>query len=48
MLRVMGEYKPKIEVQFPETTFALKGSSVKLETLTSESKIFLILLKFGS
>ncbi|NXD05913.1 CNTN6 protein, partial [Nothocercus nigrocapillus] len=28
---VMGEYEPKIEVRFPETTFALKGSSVKLE-----------------
>uniref|UniRef100_A0A8B9GMG1 Contactin 6 n=1 Tax=Amazona collaria TaxID=241587 RepID=A0A8B9GMG1_9PSIT len=28
---VMGEYKPKIEVHFPETTYAEKGSSVKLE-----------------
>ncbi|XP_068264513.1 contactin-6 [Nyctibius grandis] len=28
---VMGEYEPKIEVRFPETTYAAKGSSVKLE-----------------
>ncbi|XP_061474556.1 contactin-6-like [Rhineura floridana] len=28
---VMGEYEPKIEVYFPETTQARKGSSVKLE-----------------
>nr|XP_028573312.1 contactin-6-like [Podarcis muralis] len=28
---VMGEYEPKIEVRFPETTLAAKGSSVKLE-----------------
>ncbi|XP_062977772.1 contactin-6-like [Elgaria multicarinata webbii] len=28
---VMGEYEPKIEVRFPETTQAAKGSSVKLE-----------------
>ncbi|KAF7648648.1 hypothetical protein LDENG_00153420, partial [Lucifuga dentata] len=28
---VMGEYEPKIEVQFPETLFFSKGSSVKLE-----------------
>ncbi|KAF1501895.1 Contactin-6, partial [Eudyptula minor novaehollandiae] len=28
---VMGEYEPKIEVRFPETTYAVKGSSVKLE-----------------
>ncbi|NXJ62152.1 CNTN6 protein, partial [Rostratula benghalensis] len=28
---VMGEYEPKIEVRFPETTHAAKGSSVKLE-----------------
>ncbi|NXX06335.1 CNTN6 protein, partial [Larus smithsonianus] len=28
---VMGEYEPKIEVHFPETTYAAKGSSVKLE-----------------
>ncbi|NXR14642.1 CNTN6 protein, partial [Semnornis frantzii] len=28
---VMGEYEPKIEVRFPEATYAEKGSSVKLE-----------------
>uniref|UniRef100_A0AAY4DC77 Contactin-2 n=1 Tax=Denticeps clupeoides TaxID=299321 RepID=A0AAY4DC77_9TELE len=28
---VMGEYEPKIEVQFPETVHVAKGSSVKLE-----------------
>uniref|UniRef100_A0A8D2LZR0 Contactin 6 n=1 Tax=Varanus komodoensis TaxID=61221 RepID=A0A8D2LZR0_VARKO len=28
---VMGEYEPKIEVCFPETTLAAKGSLVKLE-----------------
>ncbi|XP_075997483.1 contactin-4 [Genypterus blacodes] len=28
---VMGEYEPKIEVQFPETIRVSKGSSVKLE-----------------
>ncbi|XP_063141487.1 contactin-4 isoform X4 [Rattus norvegicus] len=28
---VMGEYEPKIEVQFPETVPAEKGSTVKLE-----------------
>ncbi|XP_051483767.1 contactin-6 isoform X3 [Apus apus] len=28
---VMGEYEPKIEVRFPETTYAQKGSSVRLE-----------------
>ncbi|XP_032555355.1 contactin-6-like isoform X2 [Chiroxiphia lanceolata] len=28
---VMGEYEPKIEVRFPETTYAAKGSSVRLE-----------------
>ncbi|XP_027556672.1 contactin-6 isoform X2 [Neopelma chrysocephalum] len=28
---VMGEYEPKIEVRFPETTHAAKGSSVRLE-----------------
>ncbi|GCC24445.1 hypothetical protein chiPu_0002846 [Chiloscyllium punctatum] len=28
---VMGEYEPKIEVRFPETVFAAKGSTVKLE-----------------
>ncbi|XP_072203185.1 contactin-6 isoform X4 [Excalfactoria chinensis] len=28
---VMGEYEPKIEARFPETTYAAKGSSVKLE-----------------
>ncbi|NXP24238.1 CNTN6 protein, partial [Scytalopus superciliaris] len=28
---VMGEYEPKIEVHFPETTYAAKGSSVRLE-----------------
>ncbi|NXD63032.1 CNTN6 protein, partial [Eolophus roseicapillus] len=28
---VMGEYEPKIEVRFPETAYAAKGSSVKLE-----------------
>ncbi|XP_015730842.1 contactin-6 isoform X5 [Coturnix japonica] len=27
----MGEYEPKIEALFPETTYAAKGSSVKLE-----------------
>ncbi|XP_064422350.1 contactin-4 isoform X1 [Latimeria chalumnae] len=27
----MGEYEPKIEVQFPETVSAAKGSTVKLE-----------------
>uniref|UniRef100_A0A8C0VGC0 Contactin 6 n=1 Tax=Cyanistes caeruleus TaxID=156563 RepID=A0A8C0VGC0_CYACU len=27
----MGEYEPKIEVRFPETTYAAKGSSVRLE-----------------
>ncbi|CAH7173454.1 Cntn3 [Phodopus roborovskii] len=28
---IMGEYEPKIEVQFPETLPAAKGSTVKLE-----------------
>ncbi|RMB99035.1 hypothetical protein DUI87_24581 [Hirundo rustica rustica] len=28
---VMGEYEPKIEVRFPETTYAAEGSSVRLE-----------------
>uniref|UniRef100_A0A8C0FG53 Contactin 6 n=1 Tax=Bubo bubo TaxID=30461 RepID=A0A8C0FG53_BUBBB len=28
---VMGEYEPKIEVRFPETIYAAKSSSVKLE-----------------
>ncbi|NXF93426.1 CNTN6 protein, partial [Eubucco bourcierii] len=28
---VMGEYEPKIEVRFPEATYAAKGSTVKLE-----------------
>ncbi|XP_067094402.1 contactin-4 [Osmerus mordax] len=28
---IMGEYEPKIEVQFPETLHVTKGSSVKLE-----------------
>ena len=28
---VMGEYEPKIEVQFPESLHIPKGSSVKLE-----------------
>lgn len=28
---IMGEYEPKIEVQFPETVPAAKGSSVRLE-----------------
>ncbi|XP_017682535.1 PREDICTED: contactin-6 isoform X1 [Lepidothrix coronata] len=28
---VMGEYEPKIEVRFPETTYVAKGSSVRLE-----------------
>ncbi|XP_027750016.1 contactin-6-like isoform X3 [Empidonax traillii] len=28
---VMGEYEPKIEVRFPETTHAAKGSAVRLE-----------------
>ncbi|XP_069499634.1 contactin-3-like [Ambystoma mexicanum] len=28
---IMGEYEPKIEVQFPETVPAAKGSTVKLE-----------------
>ncbi|NXE67441.1 CNTN6 protein, partial [Calcarius ornatus] len=28
---VMGEYEPKIEVRFPETTYAAKGSSARLE-----------------
>uniref|UniRef100_U3KGC1 Contactin 6 n=1 Tax=Ficedula albicollis TaxID=59894 RepID=U3KGC1_FICAL len=28
---VMGEYEPKIEVRFPERTYAAKGSSVRLE-----------------
>lgn len=28
---VMGEYEPKIEVQFPDTLNVSKGSSVKLE-----------------
>ncbi|XP_060095551.1 contactin-6-like isoform X2 [Heteronotia binoei] len=28
---VMGEYEPKIEVRFPETTYAAKGSPVQLE-----------------
>ncbi|NWR19856.1 CNTN3 protein, partial [Emberiza fucata] len=31
VLCVMGEYEPKIEVQFPETLAAAKGSTVKLE-----------------
>uniref|UniRef100_A0A8D0ENI2 Contactin 6 n=1 Tax=Strix occidentalis caurina TaxID=311401 RepID=A0A8D0ENI2_STROC len=28
---VMGEYEPKIEVRFPETIYAAKSSSIKLE-----------------
>lgn len=28
---VMGEYEPKIEVQFPETLPSAKGSTVRLE-----------------
>jgi len=28
---VMGEYAPKIEVQFPETVPSAKGTAVKLE-----------------
>lgn len=28
---VMGEYEPKIEVQFPEVVHVAKGSTVKLE-----------------
>ncbi|NXG14555.1 CNTN6 protein, partial [Grallaria varia] len=28
---VMGEYEPKIEVHFPETTYAAEGSAVRLE-----------------
>lgn len=28
---VMGEYEPKIEVQFPEFVHVAKGSTVKLE-----------------
>lgn len=28
---VMGEYEPKIEVQFPEIVPVAKGSTVKLE-----------------
>ncbi|NXU64105.1 CNTN4 protein, partial [Horornis vulcanius] len=28
---VMGEYEPKIEVQFPETVPSAKGTTVKLE-----------------
>lgn len=28
---VMGEYEPKIEVQFPETVPAERGTTVKLE-----------------
>lgn len=28
---VMGEYEPKIEVQFPETVSSAKGTTVKLE-----------------
>lgn len=28
---VMGEYEPKIEVQFPDTLHVSKGSSVRLE-----------------
>lgn len=28
---VMGEYEPKIEVQFPEIVHVAKGSTVKLE-----------------
>ncbi|XP_069793097.1 contactin-4-like isoform X3 [Narcine bancroftii] len=28
---VMGEYEPKIEVRFPDSVFAAKGSTVKLE-----------------
>lgn len=27
----MGEYEPKIEVRFPDTVYAAKGSSVRLE-----------------
>ena len=30
-LGVMGEYEPKIEVQFPEVVHVAKGSTVKLE-----------------
>jgi len=28
---VMGEYEPKIEVQFPEVVQVAKGSTVRLE-----------------
>ncbi|KAK2500273.1 hypothetical protein MC885_019700, partial [Smutsia gigantea] len=36
---VMGEYEPKIEVQFPETLPAAKGSTVKLECFALGNKI---------
>nr|XP_054407859.1 contactin-3 isoform X3 [Pongo abelii] len=35
---VMGEYEPKIEVQFPETLPAAKGSTVKLECFALGNK----------
>lgn len=31
LLGVMGEYEPKIEVQFPEFVHVAKGSTIKLE-----------------
>uniref|UniRef100_A0A3B3TX27 Contactin-4-like n=1 Tax=Poecilia latipinna TaxID=48699 RepID=A0A3B3TX27_9TELE len=38
---VMGEYEPKIEVQFPDTLYVSKGSSVKLECfVSSHSSVF--------
>ncbi|KAI4563808.1 hypothetical protein MJG53_016382 [Ovis ammon polii x Ovis aries] len=36
---VMGEYEPKIEVQFPETLPAAKGSTVKLECFALGNKV---------
>uniref|UniRef100_A0A3B3VBD5 Contactin-4-like n=1 Tax=Poecilia latipinna TaxID=48699 RepID=A0A3B3VBD5_9TELE len=35
---VMGEYEPKIEVQFPDTLYVSKGSSVKLECFALGNK----------
>uniref|UniRef100_A0A3B3TWY3 Contactin-4-like n=1 Tax=Poecilia latipinna TaxID=48699 RepID=A0A3B3TWY3_9TELE len=37
---VMGEYEPKIEVQFPDTLYVSKGSSVKLECFALGKLVF--------
>uniref|UniRef100_A0A3B5LMC9 Ig-like domain-containing protein n=1 Tax=Xiphophorus couchianus TaxID=32473 RepID=A0A3B5LMC9_9TELE len=39
VVRVMGEYEPKIEVQFPDTLYVSKGSSVKLECFALGSPV---------